>query len=264
MYNLPSVEQLSATEFNLNERDYELASNVSLRVGESLKDLPIYMSTDVITREQIRHVCLYVSEWYIKKFTRFHGAYVIPVLIDGEIIEEQENLISLLITRNIFTVGEILYFHIMYNLSMAGIFTEYWTPIRFSSVYNLLGSNDILVPVLTAEASDNIYDDVLERSFEENREMIQNKLYSENRDNQLTFSTLSPIERNEEISDCGLCCEHADYVCEKCHYPLCNSCIKHLKHSTNECPSCRCQPIILQKIIDGNEFNEDSNEPHKE
>jgi len=254
MYNLPSEQVLCSLDYELSDHELQVCQQIANRVNNSVKDIPMFVNEGISAVEHARFVCLCVIKWFMEKFSRDDGnKFILPVPVpDNEII-------LLLLTKHIETFELILYFHIMYNISFSGLFTEYWGPVRYHSVCNCLKRGDVLLPLIVSQ--DSVFQDVLDNSFENNRREVQNKLYDENRDNELHFSTQSPIERNDEITDCGLCCEHSDYICEKCHYPICNSCISHLKHSTNSCPSCRCCPVVLRKIEGGDEFKESQPKP---
>lgn len=247
MYNLPSADTLISYNFELNERDLSVVQNIAARVNEAIDEqINLFKNADQMVKSKARFICLCAIKFYMEKFSRTDGqGYMIALPLS-------EDTSGILITRRTDTIENILYYNIILNLSFSGIFTEYWQPITCQSILHLMNRGDRfgLLPF----GFESVEDDVLERSFEENREFIQDELYSENRDNELVFSKLEPLERNEDNKECGLCCCNSDYVCEKCHYPLCNSCIGHLKHSTNSCPSCRSDPIILRRIKDGTLF----------
>ena len=70
-----------------------------------------------------------------------------------------------------------------------------------------------------------------------------------------------PIKRTEENAECEVCCtEQSDYVCSRCNYALCSTCIHHLKHSTAMCPQCRLFPLSLKRIENGKTDIETENE----
>lgn len=251
MYNLPTSETIVAMDFNLTHHEEDIVSDILMRVYDSIFEMPMFDSITEDEKQHVRHVLLAAVKYYVDHFSRLGGfLFFIPAVAN----DSDRTFIAA--TGNISTVINAIYLHIINCVSLNGLFTEYWGPVQFSTIEDVI--NPLTDVILSLDISpDEMYDDVLDRAFQEHTNEIQEKLYGEHQNHTLSFSTLEPVERNEDNSECQLCCERSDYVCEKCNEPLCVKCIEHLRRSTNVCPACQADPIVLRRICDGEEFKPD-------
>lgn len=244
--SMPNAESLIARTYELNERQQSLVEEIVNRVNESIHNISTFEHADDSEIQYVRLVVLSATRFYIDLFSRGHDEHmgellVIPLPTDVETI--------FLLTRSVQTITRLLYVHITYNLTMNGVFTEYWTNIRPAVAFSVANGRDIFIH--TELTLDN-YQAALDESFEEAREHTIDQIYSTHHDHILHFSSETEVERTNDNTDCNLCYSSADYICEECKYPLCAECVRRIKTSNNTCPSCRHHPIVLRRIKDGN------------
>lgn len=161
---------------------------------------------------------------------------------------------------------------IIRNISEFGAFIELWQQPTIQDIIEANNGNDLIVAGSSNDSNDDddlldptdptheTIQDIAEASFEENRRLVQSKLYDENNNWKLHFITHAVAERTPDNDSCLLCYDRADYICYDCGYPLCSHCVKHLKHSTNKCPNCQFQPVHYQPIEDGDRTIEEHND----
>ena len=156
------------------------------------------------------------------------------------------------ITQDHRTILSIIMRYLYVNILNCGIFTEYWIPIGLPEVLTSLGPADRLIMVFHRETSnegleinDSDYQKLLDESFEENRQEVLNRKFSEKEENvsiepEITGMLLEP-------GICELCCEESEYACADCLYNICEKCLTKIIHSTNTCPCCQKNSFKLKK-----------------
>jgi len=167
---------------------------------------------------------------------------------------------NVIYTNDVKTVENYIISYIMRNIKVNGGFIElYDSPL----LQDLVANNNDINSIITGSIDDNdneTLNEVIDESFESNRQNVQNKLYNENHNWKLFIVDHTLAERTPDNNTCLLCYDKADYVCYDCGYPLCINCVKHLKHSTNQCPKCRFQPVHYQPIEGGDRSIEEHND----
>ena len=248
--SIPSAEVLNTASYTFTENENNIVFLTFHAVEDKLDEVLIFNTCDQTGKEHLRLTVLNFIRWFVNKCSRRDGlCFFIPFSDNGQD--------AAYLTSRQASFVYIVSDYIIFNLSENGLFTEYWEPLQIDFINNYLQPMDIIFYTSTIDvsSSNSFMSDLLESTFEENREQTLEQLYGEHQDHTLNFSSQPPISRTEEISECQLCCEPADYVCSKCNEPLCCSCIMHLKKSTNSCPACRVEPIVLNRIEGGEEFS---------
>ena len=263
MFNqhIPSAEELEQIDYNLNDLQIERVCRIidNLFNMQLSNDDEFNSCTDEV-KNYTMSVFTNASKWYIQNYSSqiVEGVLMIPVY--GSHTDSNYEMIY--ITNNSGVIIEILTFHLFNNFFEFGTSTENWYPITEDIIIEFGYNYGIIVPSSIINIRNGI-NDMLLRSFEENREETIDKIYGEHQNHKLIFSELNSIKRNEDIDECKLCYEKADYVCEQCKYPLCSECIMHLKKSTNKCPACQSFPVKLQRVENGNFKIESTDEQNK-
>ena len=242
--SIPNADTLNSKAYRLSDGESEIVFIIMRNVEIKITNNDIFTSSDQSTQEYIRFTLLNFIRWFVKKCSIRGACFRMPIF---NYIED--NASPLLYTTNSkLAFIAITSDYVNFNFSCNGILTQYWEPLRIEFIIPYTQPSDfILYRIMDDEAGD-----ILEETFEENREETLDRLYGEHQNHTLRFSPLPPIPRTNENTECQLCCSRSDYVCSKCNEPLCCSCINHLKKSTNACPACRDTPIILRQIEGGN------------
>lgn len=246
MESIPSSESLCARQFTLNERQQQIVTEIVTRLNETIPTISAFQHATEDELQYVRLVVLAATRFYVDQFSRENSSGVSEVMV---VPIPTENETIFLLTRSTETITRLIYVHIVFNLSMNGVFTEYWENIRPAVAFSVAGGRDVFIH--TEMTLDN-YQEALDRSFEEAREHTLHEIYDVKHNHILHFSDKKQVPRTDENNDCQLCYLKADYICEECKYALCSDCIRRIKTSNNTCPCCRHHPIVLQRIAEGN------------
>lgn len=229
-FPLPDYTNLSVLEYTFSEFQQNIINEIISKIDEIFSHIS---SADGIV---IRSVALCATKYFINLFTR-NDSNVITIYCytdDG---------IYYKITENVNSLIESLCNFISINLSQYGIFTKYWDPLNMALVLPV-DENDI---VLYARSNENTMDDIIDRTFEANREEVIEKTFGCTHEHDIIIE--GTVDRNNYNSECHLCYEEATYQCSKCGYPICDKCMKTLKKSTGKCPCCQAYPLLLNTIL---------------
>lgn len=239
-FPLPNYSNLSTLEYSFSRFQQNIINRILSKINEIFSHIS---SADGI---EIRSVALYVTKYFVNLFTR-NDSSVITIYCYTD-----DGYIYYKITENVNSLIESLCNFISINLSQYGIFTRYWDPLNMTLVLSSVDENDI---VLCARSDENVMDDIIDRTFEANREEVIEKTFECTHEHNIIIG--GTVDRNNYNSECHLCYEEAMYQCSKCEYPICDKCMKILKKSTGKCPCCQAYPLLLNAILLKDEVNED-------
>lgn len=111
-------------------------------------------------------------------------------------------------------------------------------------------------PQRVITTNEDSYQSILDQLFyDHSRNLINNKFSRQNKHKVIIDQEKFKItdENKEEMLECQLCCsEKTLYVCSKCKYPMCKTCLKHILVTSGECPCCREKNMKVQIVESGN------------
>lgn len=251
---LPTFDTLSGENIILDDFQENAYRQLMFNVLES----------DIVRMYEDRYVINGLVH-YVSKYLTNKCIIINPLNNSSHIIRliyanpDMENTYLVRIAFNLDTFIDVLSYFISSNLSTSGVFTELWEPLN-ELMFKVLGDpfNDAFFFVRNNNNNhENL--DIYDRLYEEHRNSVIEETFKEDKNHNVTvMSEEKMVDENDENKECHLCYSESKYVCSKCSYPLCQSCVDHVKRSTGECPCCRCYPLKLIKI---NKILLDRNEP---
>ena len=247
---IPTAEELNSKTYTFSDNEYNVVSIVMHDVEDKIGEVQMFNYCDQTTKEHIRYTVFKFIQWFVNKCSRFDGTYFyVPFSDHGEC--------AVYVTHRLLSFMRLTSDYVIFNLSTNGILTECWEPVQIDFIIMYAQPIDIVIyPVdINSMESNGVMSNLLESTFEENREQTLDRIFGEHNNHTLCFSAQPPVPRTDDNSECQLCCSPSDYICSKCNEPLCCSCILHIKKSTNTCPACRASPIVLQQIEGGKRFS---------
>ena len=231
-FPLPNYSNLSTLEYSFSDFQQNIIDKILSKINETFSHISF------VDGMAIRSAALYVTKYLINFFTQNNTNIItIYCYTDDEFIYYK-------ITENINALIESLCNFISINLSQYGIFTTYWDPLSIDLVLSFLDESDI---VLYARSNENVVGDLIDRTFETNREEVIEKTFGCTHDHNIIIID-GTVNKNDDNSECHLCYKEAVYQCSKCEYPICDKCMQTLKTSTGKCPCCQMYPLCLKKI----------------
>lgn len=232
-FSLPDYENLSTIEYSFSEFQNNIIDKILCKLNE------IFSHINFEDGMEIRSVTLYATKYLVNLFTRNDEDIVIIYCYENGYIFYK-------ITENADTLVEVLCNFMSINLSQYGIFTKYWEPLNISFVLFSGDDNDIVLYTRCDDNEDIPLNDIIDRTFESNREEVIEKTFNQTHNHTITID--GTVDRNDDNSECRLCYEKSTYQCFKCKYPICDKCMEILKTSTGKCPCCQIYPLLLKKM----------------
>lgn len=254
-FKLPTIDEIDVqNEINSNDIDpqiQELTDAVLISINEVFETM--YENRDnfvELFRKVTRFIC------YKSAFINSSSLLIVKLVY----AENNNMLVRLSFNNEALTL--LLATFIRDNIEVNGIFTELWEqPNSFCFRYLGNPTDRIIEMESRQEPIPDLIENIFSNSFEEDREHTIKDLYEEHTNHEIEVTSPSTLseEKNKEYfcesyKECGLCCERPYYICSRCKYPLCENCLKHIKHSTGDCPSCRMKPWNVIEIPEDN-FN---------
>ena len=232
---LPNNDELLSMVYDFNAEQEEILDIIY----KSLENIINELDTE---DGYLSFITYFIIKYYINLFTRNNNSYIVVYSRVG-------NHTFYRIT-NKDTLIQILTDHITFNIRQYGIFTEYWSPIEPNLIlYTEPVDDTILVEIANDDTNTDVDYEAVDRLFESNRQDVVNKTFSCDKNHNINISD-SIVERNENNNECKLCYDTSKYICTKCNYSICESCMDKLKHSTGKCPCCQLYPLELSVIKD--------------
>lgn len=251
---LPSLTTLSSLT-----SQYHFSAFQESIINSTYSEIEQNLDNSIIN-DDMKDLIVYVLNFYVNKFTRNNSERIIMFYKNGINRyfhrEHDVSVLSTLLTQYIIT-----------NIYQFGLFVECWESFNDYVMMYYINLDDrdestIIVPRNTngtstsptsTPTSTSTVDDILNFSFEQNLNEVINKTYSPSptitHDVKILTSPSSlPLPRDENNSECKLCFDESNYVCSKCGYPLCSSCVDRIKHSTGKCPCCQDYPLMLNIV----------------
>lgn len=232
-FPLPTYSNLLTLEYSFSDFQQNIIDKILSKINEIFSHIS---STDGLA---IRSTALHVTKYLVDFFTQ-NNTNVITIYC-----YTNDGFVYYKITKNINALVESLCNFISINLSQYGVFTTYWEPLSVDLVLSTtIDENDI---ILYARSNEEVVGDLLDRTFETNREEVIEETFGCTHDHDIIID--GTVNRNDNNSECHLCYEEAVYQCSKCEYPICDKCMQTLKKSTGKCPCCQTYPLHLKKIM---------------
>lgn len=232
-FNLPTIEDIRT--YNNEHHLYQFQEHCRdtvlerFRTAATISDIPLV--TDIVT---------YLALTWIHRQPRRS-----LIIIRYNTTEDRPYRIS----RDENTFYDVAMTFIIMNIQTYGIFTELWEQIPYDLFRNIGNQDDDFADEIVIVSEEDIEQMQLDSLYDENRDKIISDLYDEHDDKPQPITIISEqIDINDDIKSCELCYDDAEYVCSKCHYPICDSCKEHLRKSTGKCPCCQNYPLELCKI----------------
>ena len=240
---LPPFATLSTTsQYNFSEFQESILTTAYSKIEQNC---------DNSINDDMKDLIVYVLDFYVNKFTKNnYDGIVMFYKNNGTRYFHKEHDISVLI--------DLLTQYVIANIYQYGLFVECWEDFNDYVMMYYINMDDTDSQTSTHTTSTSnptpstlTEDDILNLSFEQNLNDVINKTYSPR--STIThdvkiLATPSSIPRNDNNSECKLCFSESNYICSKCGYPLCSSCMDKIKHSTGKCPCCQDYPLMLNTI----------------
>lgn len=236
-FKLPPLDELRKASFDLSPRQTEMYDYIYDKVIHA--DFISSIDPDVAP-ELVQLVIRYLLNVTMprRELILFH--YVDP--------ETSHEFIRA--SMNPYTFHELVLCFFLCNLPVFGIFTELWEPMPTYMFLSIGDTSDVYLHRGTEDLYSDYADGQLDRLYDEQRDKVIESTYAEDKNNTVIIQSDATVPLTDDIKDCRICCEEdtAEYVCSKCNYPICPSCLEHIRKSTGLCPCCRNAPLELIAI----------------
>lgn len=245
-FTVPCADELFCKEYDFSPFQQSMADQTIRWISEVLDDIRVN-GEQFEDMYYMRMLTIYVIRFYVSKFTK-HDSRICTIytVLTDEQTHESEVIHK--VTDDAGAVIEILYNHIIKNLTQCGIYTECWDHVDPLLLLTSGTRRGIIIPTALDDGSFE-YQRVADASFESARQKLVNDTFNPKDTVNHEFQTIGSEARTSDNAECGICCGEATFVCADCKYSMCNECIERFKHSTGQCPCCQTSPIKLLELI---------------
>lgn len=243
-FALPNIDILRAATYDFNTHRKAIRQKLIRRINND--PVSSMYTDDSLFNELIPHVASYLTQKCVINHPRSTDEYLIQIVYpvnNRNILSDDYVMVRL--SDDINTFIQIMSRFCIINLLSNGLNTESWQPID-DILFRYLGNSHDQYRAIPLHRSHEI-GDIIDQLFDEDRNEVINQTYSTTQHHEIELTNES-AEMNDDIKECHLCYDNAQFICYKCAYPMCKSCLEHLQKSTGICPCCRSTPLKLKSI----------------